>query len=59
MPEDLLQGGKADAGAKHSRGEGMSQLVRPNGRTTGPLRGILKCLMYLGVIHGLSVREQE
>ena len=59
VAENLLQGGKADAGTEHYSGKSMSQLVRSNGRATRSLCRIFKCFMYPGVRHDLSVGEQE
>ena len=59
VAEDLFQSGETHAGAEHSRGKGMSELMRSNGRATGSFSRILQCLMYPGVLNGPSVWEQE
>jgi len=59
VAEDLFESGETHAGAEHSRGKGISELVRPNERAASSFSRILQCLMYPGVLNGPSVREQE
>lgn len=59
MAEDFLQGGKADAGTEHRRGEGMSQLVKANWRAAGSFGGIFESLLHPAVVDAFAVWKHQ